>query len=112
MLKPDLVEKVAKAMEQSKSAKVAKAMEQSKSAVDAVTLVDAVISATLEVITSALKKGEKVQFVGFGTFEVKNRAARVGMNPLTKEKLRIPANKVPTFKAGAVLKQAVGRKKK
>ncbi len=69
---------------------------------------ETVITATLDAITDALKEGEKVQLVGFGSFEVKPRAARVGRNPKTKEPIDIPASKVPVFKAGKVLKDIVG----
>ena len=69
---------------------------------------EAVITATLDAITDALKDGEKVQLVGFGSFEVKKRAARVGRNPKTKEPIEIPASTVPVFKAGKVLKDIVG----
>ncbi|WP_300413273.1 HU family DNA-binding protein [uncultured Oscillibacter sp.] len=69
---------------------------------------EAVITATLDAITDALKDGEKVQLVGFGSFEVKKRAARVGRNPKTKEPIDIPASTVPVFKAGKVLKDMVG----
>ena len=62
------------------------------------------VSATLDTITNALKEGDKVQLVGFGSFEVKNRAARTGRNPRTKEVVEIPASKVPVFKAGKALK--------
>lgn len=68
---------------------------------------ESVITATLDVITDALKQGEKVQLVGFGSFEVKQRAARVGRNPQTKQPVEIPASKVPVFKAGKVLKDTV-----
>lgn len=68
---------------------------------------ECVITATLDVITDALKQGEKVQLVGFGSFEVKQRAARVGRNPQTKLPVKIPASKVPVFKAGKVLKDTV-----
>ena len=61
---------------------------------------EAVITATLDTITAALKEGEKVQLVGFGSFEVKPRAARIGRNPKTKEAIEIPASVVPVFKAG------------
>ena len=61
----------------------------------------------LEVVTEALAKGEKVQFTGFGTFEVRERAARTGLNPLTKKKIKIAASKSPAFKAGSKLKEAV-----
>ncbi len=69
---------------------------------------EVVITATLDAIPDALKEGEKVQLVGFGSFEVKARAARVGRNPKTKEPIEIPASKVPVFKAGKVLKDIVG----
>ena len=70
---------------------------------------EAVISATLETITAALKEGDKVQLVGFGSFEVKKRAARMGRNPKTKESIEIPASVVPVFKAGKALKDSVGQ---
>ena len=66
-----------------------------------------------EFITSvegALKKGEKVQLVGFGTFEVRQRAARKGRNPQTKAEIKIPASKAPVFKAGKALKELVNKK--
>mgnify|MGYP000624413793 CR=1 FL=1 len=68
---------------------------------------EAAITATVDAITEALTQGEKVQLVGFGSFEVKNRAARTGRNPRTKEVVEIPASKVPVFKAGKALKDAV-----
>ena len=61
---------------------------------------EAALNALTETITEALKAGEKVQLMGFGTFEVKERAARIGRNPATKENIEIPAKKIPTFKAG------------
>ena len=67
------------------------------------------MSATFDAITAALKDGDKVQLVGFGSFEVKKRAARVGRNPKTKESIEIPASVVPVFKAGKALKDAVAR---
>ena len=70
---------------------------------------EAVITAAIEVITDALKSGEKVQLVGFGAFEVKARAERIGRNPKTKEQISIPASKVPAFKAGKALKDAVAK---
>ena len=70
---------------------------------------EAVISATLETITAALKEGDKVQLVGFGSFEVKKRAARVGRNPKTNDTIEIPASVVPVFKAGKALKDAVAK---
>lgn len=65
------------------------------------------VAATFETITHALEKQEKVQLVGFGTFEVKDRAARKGRNPKTGEEITIPASKNPSFKAGKALKDAV-----
>ena len=65
------------------------------------------LEALIEVITASLKKGEKVQLVGFGSFEVRKRAARKGRNPQTKEEIKIPASKAPVFKAGKALKTAV-----
>ena len=70
---------------------------------------EAAVSAMLEVITDALCDGDKVQLVGFGSFEVKTREARVGRNPKTKEAIEIPATKVPVFKAGKLLKDNVAR---
>ncbi len=65
------------------------------------------VLASLDIITEELKKGDKVQLVGFGTFEARDRAARKGVNPLTKEEIEIPACRVPAFKAGKALKDAV-----
>ena len=65
------------------------------------------LKAFVDVVTSELKKGEKVQLVGFGSFEVTQRAAREGINPLTKEPMKIAASKAPKFKAGKALKDAV-----
>ena len=65
------------------------------------------VAAVLETITETLKAEEKVQLVGFGSFETKKRAARTGLNPRTKETVEIPASKVPAFKAGKALKDAV-----
>lgn len=65
------------------------------------------ISAIIEAITEALSSGDKVQLVGFGTFEVRERAERTGVNPRTQEKIVISATKVPAFKAGSTLKEAV-----
>ena len=67
---------------------------------------EAVISATLGTITAALHEEEKVQLMGFGSFEVKKRAARTGRNPRSKETIQIPEAKVPSFKAGSALKDA------
>ena len=70
---------------------------------------EAVVSASLEVITDTLAQGEKVQLVGFGSFETKARAARIGRNPRTKEEIKIPASKLPVFKAGKALKDTVSK---
>ena len=69
----------------------------------------AVITAMLDTITEALKQGDKVQLVGFGSFEVKKRAARIGRNPRTKEEIEIPATVLPVFKAGKLLKDTVSK---
>ena len=66
-----------------------------------------VVNATFDVITSAMADGDKVSLVGFGNFEVRERAAREGKNPQTGEKIKIAASKVPAFKAGKALKDAV-----
>ena len=63
----------------------------------------------IEIITEQLKNGEKIQLVGFGVFETKQRAARVGRNPRTKEEIKIPASTVPVFKAGKILKETVNK---
>jgi DNA-binding protein HU-beta len=68
---------------------------------------EAAVNAVLEVISGALQSGDKVQLVGFGSFEVKNRAERAGKNPRTGEPVQIPATKVPAFKAGKALKELV-----
>ena len=65
------------------------------------------LKAFVDVITEELKKGEKVQLVGFGTFEVSERAERTGRNPQTKETITIAASKAPKFKAGKALKNAL-----
>ena len=70
---------------------------------------EAVITAALDVITEALSENEKVQLVGFGSFEVKGRAARIGRNPRTKQQIEIPASKQPAFKAGKAFKDAVAK---
>ena len=70
---------------------------------------ETVINAAIEVITGALADTEKVQLVGFGAFEVKARAERIGRNPKTKESIKIPASKVPVFKPGKALKDAVAK---
>lgn len=70
---------------------------------------EAAVNAALDAIAGALTEGEKVQLVGFGSFEVKKREARVGRNPKTKEEIQIPASKVPVFKAGKALKDSVAK---
>ena len=67
------------------------------------------LAATVDAITEAVSNGDKVQLVGFGSFEVKQREARVGRNPKTKEAIEIPAARVPVFKAGRALKDAVAK---
>ena len=64
----------------------------------------------IDVVTAALVEGEKVQIVGFGSFEVRKRAARKGRHPQTKEEIKIPASKSPVFKAGKALKDLVNKK--
>lgn len=71
---------------------------------------EASVNAFVEVVTKALTKGDKVQLVGFGSFEVRKRAARKGRNPQTKEEIKIPASKAPVFKAGKALKDLVNKK--
>ena len=92
MNKSELVEAMAK-----KTTETKKATEES-------------LNALTEVITEELAKGEKIQLVGFGTFEIVKRAARKGKNPQTGEELKIPASKVPKFKAGKALKDIVNKK--
>ena len=70
---------------------------------------EAAIAAVISVMTDALAEGEKIQLVGFGAFEVKSRAERIGRNPKTKEEIKIPASKVPVFKPGKALKDAVAK---
>ena len=89
MLKKDLIEKVAKAAGLTK--------KQAGEAVDAL----------FDAITDSLKSGDPVLLTGFGKFEVRERAARIGINPKTLEKIKLPASKVPAFKAGKALKVAV-----
>lgn len=89
MNKTDLVNAVAESSELSKK--------------DASKAVDAVF----QTIMDSLKSGEKVQIIGFGNFEVRDRAARKGRNPQTGEEIEIPASKVPAFRAGKALKDAV-----
>jgi DNA-binding protein HU-beta len=91
MTKTDLVDVVAGKVKISKAA----ALE----AVDAFT----------ESITNALKKGDKVTLIGFGTFDVAKRAARTGVNPRTREKIKIKASKAPRFKAGKAFKVVVNK---
>ena len=68
-----------------------------------------VLNAAIDAITASLMEGEKVQLSGFGTFEVKDREARIGRNPHTKEAIEIPATKVPGFKASKTLKDTVAK---
>ena len=68
-----------------------------------------VLNAAIDAITLALVKGEKVQLSGFGTFETKDREARIGRNPHTKEAIDIPATRVPTFNPSKGLKDSVGK---
>ena len=65
------------------------------------------LAAFVDTVTETLAKGDSIQLVGFGTFEVRERAAREGINPRTKEKIEIAATMVPAFKAGRALKDAV-----
>jgi DNA-binding protein HU-beta len=67
------------------------------------------LTATLDAITEALSDGEKVQIVGFGIFDVKARAARIGRNPKTKEAIQIPPSKIPQFKPGKSLKEIIAK---
>jgi len=69
-----------------------------------------VLNALMDSIEEALKQGDKVQLVGFGSFEVRQRAARKGRNPQTKAEITIPASKAPVFKVGKALKDAVSKK--
>ena len=71
---------------------------------------EATLNAFIDVVTETLTKGDKVQLVGFGSFEVRKRAARKGRNPQTKEEIKIPASKAPVFKAGKALKDLVNNK--
>lgn len=70
---------------------------------------EAALKAFVDSVEGSLKKGEKVQLVGFGTFEVRERAARVGRNPQTGAEMKIDAAKVPTFKAGKALKELINK---
>lgn len=71
---------------------------------------EASLNAFVEAVTETLVKGDKIQLVGFGSFEVRKRAARKGRNPQTKEEIKIPASKAPVFKAGKALKDLVNKK--
>ena len=71
---------------------------------------EATLNAFVNVVSETLAKGDKVQLVGFGSFEVRKRAARKGRNPRTKEEIKIPASKAPVFKAGKALKDLVNKK--
>ena len=86
---------------------IAKIAEESKLTKKAA---ETALSAFVTSVEGALKKGEKVQLVGFGTFEVRQRAARKGRNPQTKAEIKIPASKAPVFKAGKALKELVNKK--
>ena len=68
---------------------------------------DKALSAFISTVEDALKNGDKIQLVGFGTFEVRERAARTCLNPQTKAKIEVPASKVPAFKVGQGLKNLV-----
>lgn len=70
---------------------------------------EAAMNATVEALTEAMVKGDRVQLSGFGIFETKNREARVGRNPKTKEPIQIPAARLPAFKASKTLKDAVAK---
>ena len=67
------------------------------------------LKAFIDVVSESMKKGDKIQLVGFGTFEVRSRAARKGHNPQTKAEIKIPACKAPAFKAGKALKDIVNK---
>lgn len=70
---------------------------------------EAAVTAALDAVAAALAEGDEVRLVGFGTFEVKKREARIGRNPKTKEEIQIPATKVPAFKPGKALKDVVAK---
>ena len=70
---------------------------------------EAAVNAVFDSVKDALAEGDKVSLIGFGTFSVKTRAARTGLNPRTKETIEIPESKVPAFKAGRALKDAVSK---
>lgn len=86
---------------------IAKIAEESKLTKKAA---ETALDAFVKSVEEALKGGEKVQLVGFGTFEVRERAARKGRNPQTKAEIKIPASKAPVFKAGKALKDLVNNK--
>ena len=67
------------------------------------------VNAVIDIVADAMTQGDKVQLVGFGSFEVKQREARIGRNPKTKEEINIPASKSPVFKPGKALKDAVNK---
>jgi len=67
------------------------------------------VNSLIDSVVEGLQKGEKVQLVGFGVFEVKERAARMGRNPKTKEAIQIPASSAPVFKAGKAFKDAINK---
>ena len=85
---------------------IAKIAEESKLTKKAA---EAALDAFTATVAEALKAGERVQLVGFGTFQVKHRAARKGRNPQTKEEIKIAASKAPSFKAGKALKEIVNK---
>ncbi len=85
---------------------IAKIAEESKLTKKAA---EAALDAFVATVEEALKKADKVQLVGFGTFEVRQRAARKGRNPQTKAEIKIPASKAPVFKAGKALKETVNK---
>ena len=70
---------------------------------------ESAVNAFVDIVTKALAQGEKVQIVGFGAFDVKERAERIGRNPQTKQEIKIPASRAPQFKAGKALKDAVAK---
>lgn len=84
---------------------ITKISEQGYKKTDAETILNTIV----ETITDALKSGDKVTLMGFGTFEVKNRAERIGRNPQTNQEIKIPASKAPVFKAGKALKDEVNK---
>ncbi len=70
---------------------------------------DKALAALIETVETELKKGGKIQLVGFGTFEVRERSARTGINPQTKQQITIAATKAPVFKAGKAFKDAIAK---